>query len=62
MVWRLYWSLIFRGIGRLDRMLETGPNAEMRSYSLELNDDESHILSFFSEPQTVESVCARLKA
>ena len=54
-----YWSLIFRGIGRLDRMLEAVPGAEMRSYSLELNDDESHILSFFSEPQTVESVCAR---
>lgn len=54
-----YWSLIFRGIGRLDRLLEMGPNAEMRGYSLELNDDESHILSFFNEPQTVESVCAR---
>jgi len=54
-----YWSLIFRGIGRLDRMLEAVPGAEMRSYSLELNDDESHILSFFTEPQTVESVCAR---
>jgi len=54
-----YWSLIFRGIGRLDRLLEAGPSAEMRGYSLELTDDESHILSFFSEPQTVESVCAR---
>ena len=54
-----YWSLIFRGIGRLDRILEVVPGAEMRSYSLELTDDESHILSFFNEPQTVESVCAR---
>ena len=54
-----YWSLIFRGIGRLDRLLESAPNAEMRGYSLELTDDESHILSFFNEPQTVESVCAR---
>lgn len=54
-----YWSLIFRGIGRLDRMLEAAPGAEMRGYSLELTDDESHILSFFNEPQTVESVCAR---
>ena len=54
-----YWSLIFRGIGRLDRSLEAVPGAEMRSYSIELNDDESHILSYFSEPQTVESVCAR---
>ena len=54
-----YWSLILRGIGRLDRMLEAVPGAEMKSYSLELTDDESHILSYFSEPQTVESVCAR---
>ena len=54
-----YWSLILRGIGRLDRTLEAVQGAEMKSYSLELNDDESHILSYFSEPQTVESVCAR---
>ena len=54
-----YWSLILRGIGRLDRTLEAVPGAEMKSYSLELTDDESHILSYFSEPQTVESVCAR---
>jgi len=54
-----YWSLILRGIGRLDRMIEAAPGAEMKSYSLELTDDESHILSYFSEPQTVESVCAR---
>lgn len=53
------WSLIFRGIGRLDRLLEAVPGAAMRSYTLELNDDESHLLSFFNEPQTVESVCAR---
>jgi hypothetical protein len=54
-----YWSLILRGIGRLDRTLEAVHGAEMKSYSLELTDDESHILSYFNEPQTVESVCAR---
>src|SRR5205814_3485733 len=54
-----YWSLILRGISRLDRMLEASPGAEMKSYTLELTDDESHILSYFSEPQSVESVCAR---
>jgi len=54
-----YWSLILRGIGRFERTLEAVPDAEMRGYSIELNDDESHILSYFAEPQTVESVCAR---
>lgn len=54
-----FWSLILRGIGRFDRMLQASPGAEAKSYSLELTDDESHILSYFSEPQTVESVCAR---
>lgn len=54
-----YWSLIFRGLTRFDRLLEAVPGAEMRSYALELNDDESHILSFFSQPQTIESVCSR---
>jgi hypothetical protein len=54
-----YWSLISRGIGQLDRMLEIVPGAEMRSYAIELNDDETHLLSFFAQPQTVESVCAR---
>jgi len=54
-----YWSLIFRGIGRLDRLLEVVPGALTRSYALELNDEESHILSFFAEPQSVEAVCAR---
>jgi Domain of unknown function (DUF4388) len=54
-----YWSLILRGISRFERMLEAVPGAEMRSYALELNDDESHILSFFTQPQTIESVCSR---
>lgn len=54
-----YWSLIFRGIGRLNRLLEIAPGALPRAHALELNDEENHILSFFSEPQSVESVCAR---
>lgn len=54
-----YWSLILRGITRFERLLEAVAGAEMRSYALELTDDESHILSFFTQPQTIESVCAR---
>lgn len=54
-----YWSLIVRGIARFTRTLEVVPGALTRGYTLELTEEEAHILSFFSEPQSVESVCAR---
>lgn len=54
-----YWSLILRGVGRMDRLLEMVPGAEMRAYHLEMTDEESHILSLLSEPQTVEMLCSR---
>jgi len=54
-----YWSLIMRGVGSLDRMLEQAPGADTRTFQLELNDDENHVLSLLSDPQTVEELCAR---
>lgn len=54
-----YWSLIWRGLSRLDRMLEQVPGADMRAYNLELGDDETLILSLLTEPQTIEQLCAR---
>jgi len=54
-----YWSLIMRGIGRLDRMLEQVPGADTRTFQLELNDEENHVLSLLSDPQTIEDLCAR---
>ncbi|MBV8518064.1 MAG: DUF4388 domain-containing protein [Acidobacteria bacterium] len=55
-----YWSLITRGIGRLDRMLRQVPGADTRAFQLELNDDESHVLSLLAEdPQSIEQLCAR---
>ncbi|HUR80501.1 MAG TPA: DUF4388 domain-containing protein [Thermoanaerobaculia bacterium] len=54
-----YWSLITRGVGRLDRSLEPVPNADSRTFQLELSEDESHVLSLLSDPQTVEELCAR---
>ena len=54
-----YWSLITRGVGRLERVLEQVPGADTRMYQLELNDDENHVLSLLSDPQTVEELCAR---
>lgn len=54
-----FWSLITRGLGRLDRLLQQVPDADTRTYSLELTDEESHVLSLFAEPATVEDTCSR---
>jgi hypothetical protein len=55
-----YWSLILRGIGRLDRSLEAVPGAEMKSYSLELTDDvKPHPFVFSPRRRRWRSVCAR---
>ena len=54
-----YWSLITRGVGRLDRVLEQVPNADTRTFQLELTDDESSVLNLLADPQSVEQICAR---
>jgi hypothetical protein len=54
-----YWSLITRGVGRTDRVLEQVPGADTRTFQLELTDDENHVLNLLAEPQTVEELCAR---
>jgi hypothetical protein len=54
-----HWSLITRGVGRLDRLLEQVPGADTRTFQLELNDDENHVLSLLADPQTIEQLCAR---
>jgi hypothetical protein len=54
-----HWSLIVRGVGRLDRMLEQVPGADTRTFQLELSDDENLVLNLLSDPQTIEQLCAR---
>src|SRR5258707_861124 len=54
-----YWSLIMRGLGRFDRLVQQVPGADTRSYTLEFNDEESHVLALLSEPATVEELCGR---
>jgi hypothetical protein len=54
-----YWSLITRGLGRLDRLLQQVSGADMRTYALELTDEESHVLSLLTEPGTIEDICSR---
>jgi len=55
-----FWSLIMRGIGKFDRLLEQVPGADTRAYNLELNDEENHVMSLLSSSaQTVERLCAQ---
>lgn len=54
-----YWSLITRGIGRLERVLETVPDVDTRTFQLELSDDEAYVLSLVADPQSIERICAR---
>ncbi len=54
-----FWSLIIRGLGRLDRLLQQAPGSDARSYALELNDEENHIFSLMSEPATIQDVVSR---
>lgn len=52
------WSLITRGVGRLERMLRQVPGSDTRTFQLELSDEENQIFNLVSEPQTVEQICA----
>jgi hypothetical protein len=54
-----FWSLITRGLGRFSRLLQRVPDADARSYHLELTDEETHVLSLLAEPRTVEAICAQ---
>lgn len=54
-----YWSLIRRGVGRLDRAIEQTPGADTRLFHLDLTDDETHVLNLLSDAQTVEELCSR---
>jgi len=54
-----YWSLIRRGVGRLDRALEQVAGADARIFQIELSDDESHVFNLLAEPQSIDELCAR---
>lgn len=54
-----HWSLIERGAGRADRLLDQVHGSDARVYALDFNDEESHVYSLLSQPQTVEQLCAR---
>jgi hypothetical protein len=55
-----YWSLITRGLGRPERLFQQTPGAEMRAFSLELSDEETHILALLAEEAaTIGQLCGR---
>jgi hypothetical protein len=53
------WSLISRGVGKLERILSQAPDADRRIYHLDLTDEESHVYSLLSEPLSVAALCER---
>ena len=54
-----FWSLITRGLGRMNRLLVQVPNVDARTYQLELTDEETHVLSLLTDPVSVEALCNR---
>lgn len=54
-----FWSLITRGLGRLDRILEQAPGSNARSFALELNEEENHVFNLVSEPTRIENIVAQ---
>jgi len=54
-----HWSLIQRGLGKMDRIVRQAETADTRLFRLELNSDESHVFSLVSEAQPVQLVLER---
>ncbi|HUJ13895.1 MAG TPA: DUF4388 domain-containing protein [Thermoanaerobaculia bacterium] len=51
-----FWSLITRGLGRPDRILEQAPGSNARSFALELNEEENHVFNLVAEPTKIEDI------
>jgi hypothetical protein len=54
-----HWSLISRGVGKLERSLVQVPNSDSRVFSLDLAEDESHVYSLLTEAHAMSEVLAR---
>lgn len=53
------WSLINRGIGRLQGALRQATGADTRIFSLDVTEEEMHLYSTLGEPQTLRTLCER---
>lgn len=54
-----FWSLVSRGIGRTDRILEPVRSTDSRTYALELTEEEGHVLNLFDEPAKIADIVSR---
>jgi hypothetical protein len=54
-----HWSLISRGLGDTERLLQHTDHADARLYKLELTEDENHVFGLFSEAQTISAVVSQ---
>lgn len=54
-----FWTLVNRGIGRTDRILEAVRSTDSRNYALELTEDESYVIGLFDEPVSIGDICSR---
>lgn len=53
------WSIVERGIGSVDRMVQQAPGADARVFALELSEGESHVFGLLSEPLSIAAACER---
>jgi hypothetical protein len=53
------WALIGRGIGRMNEVLRQSAGSDTRIFALEVTEEEMHLYSILSEPQSVEMLCER---
>lgn len=54
------WSLIARGIGRFRKtVLRQSEGADSRIFSLDVSEEEMHLYSALTEPQTLDHLCER---
>jgi uncharacterized protein DUF4388 len=54
-----YWSLIQRGVGRMDRPLRQVPGADTRVFHQDMTEEENHVYGLVSEIATVASISER---
>ncbi|MGA7614261.1 MAG: DUF4388 domain-containing protein [Thermoanaerobaculia bacterium] len=54
-----HWSLVSRGIGRMERSLQHSRQADQRVFHLDMTEEETYIYSQLAEPQTFQELCDR---
>jgi hypothetical protein len=53
------WTLIGRGIGRMNEVLRQSEGSDAKIFALEVTEEEMHLYSILSEPQSIGMLCER---